>query len=703
MNNENNNNTVPGPTSARGELPTIEAVRALGLSMELDEARLVLTCLSRVIASGRSKSREKVAQMNRGVLACCRVEGVRDGEPVSAAHPELSEFGWPAGQTALRKLGIDHLLLERYWARARTRASDASLPLNWVLAFVPAPLWSAVLTVIRWGPAEAGMRLEDAVIDLAQRPLATRSRRRSEDATLSAGTINTRITGIHHLFSALVELRARALTSSNSGLSLELLEPWSSKPERPDLDLCGAKWAQIDTSGPSFDEARRLLTRLDAEVRAAPRHSRYHRLRRRAIAALLLAHGPRVEALRMLNVADYLPEHNFGDGEVGPAVVYRPGKTRAANERHVLALPAEAAAWLEEWIRYTGRELGQAGSPMWPHRKPKQGQPILRLNASAFARTISGHQATDGTGSTPLLQRGEDPYIGYNPHAYRHTAYQIARRAGAQAKLEDPHSYAHVSPDDFAAAVVGHDLVRSVGDIYRDLNPEHLARIAIGYAWSDLRVQPTQLGPDLAAIEEACERVELLNAALAELTVELGETERRQGVIVRESAKLAGDELEAARLQSNTLVFELAGLQSEVAMTRSRLELARLDLEHALENDVVHEGETDDSHAERLEEMSARARAALAADILAGDDQLSVRELSRIVGTTEKTINSWVRNGFPARRQPLWEDGAWTADARGIRALPVVCLKRESLTPIQRERLLLTQLRHARTSTRQAA
>jgi hypothetical protein len=106
--NVDSDNSIPQPTSARLELASVEAVRALGLDMGLDEARLVHVALSGVIASGRSKSREKVAQMNRGVVACCRVEGMRDGELVAAAHPELSEFGWPSGQTAFRKLGIDH-------------------------------------------------------------------------------------------------------------------------------------------------------------------------------------------------------------------------------------------------------------------------------------------------------------------------------------------------------------------------------------------------------------------------------------------------------------------------------------------------------------------------------------------------------------------------------------------------------------------
>ena len=382
--------TAPEPTSARHELPTVAAVRSLGLEVGLDEARLVLVALSGVIGSGRSKSRDKVAQMTRGLLACCHVEGFRDGEPIAAAHPELSEFGWPSGRRAFDELRIDHRVLESYWQTARRRATDACVPLEWVLAFVPASLWPAVLTVICWGPGEAAWRLEEAVVALAQRPLEVKTRRRAPTATLSAGTIETRITGAHNLFTVLVALRERALGSCDPGLPLSLLEPWLSKPARPDVEECGAVWAHIDTAGPSLEEAQTLLRRLNAEVAAARPSCWYLKLRRRIIAGLLLAHGPRVDALHRLDVADYLPGHNFGDGTIGPALVYRPGKTRAADEQHILALPGELATWLEKWIEATGRTTGDQDSPLWSHRKPKHGQSIKRLNASAFARLISG-------------------------------------------------------------------------------------------------------------------------------------------------------------------------------------------------------------------------------------------------------------------------------------------------------------------------
>jgi len=67
-----------------------------------------------------------------------------------------------------------------------------------------------------------------------------------------------------------------------------VLEPWTFKPERPDIELCGAKEAHVDTAGPSFEEIRDLLKRLDQEVQGARKHSRYQ------------AGKPRAESLELV-------------------------------------------------------------------------------------------------------------------------------------------------------------------------------------------------------------------------------------------------------------------------------------------------------------------------------------------------------------------------------------------------------------------
>jgi integrase len=689
---ETNSWTIPEPRTARAELQAQGQVDTLGLGMTLTEARLVLTALSGMVARGRSKTRDKLAQMTSALVACCLIEGSRDGIAFPAAHPELARFGWPAGATALRRLGIDHILIERYWTRARTRSTDACLPLDWVLAFVPAPLWRAVLTVIEWGPGETGLRLEDAVIEMAQRPLEVQTRRRPAGSTISAGTITTRITGMLQLCDVLVELRSRATVSQNPGIPVELLAAWLVKPRRPNVELCGALWAQVETAGPSGDEARGLLQRLDDEVECARPKLRYWRMRRRVVGGLLCVHGQRVDAVHALNVVDYRPRHNFGDGTIGPAMVYRPGKTRAADEMHVLALPEELARWVEEWIAYTGRTVGQNTSPMWPHRKPKPGRPIQRLNASAFARLISGHAAKDGTGSLPLLPRGNDRYQGYNAHSFRHSCYRTMRRAGAEAKLRATHRYGEQTPDDFARAVVGHDLIRGVGDVYRDLDQSHLSRVAICLAWEELRDRPKRLALDPAAIDDACDRVEQLLGGLAGAVKELNAIEDEQRRLTCKRSRLVGDARETAILESNMLVFALARIQHEIATVNGALGKARDNLEQALDQEAEIEIRDEHAYCEALTRAKDRAAQVLVID-MGGEGTLSVKDVSVILDKTCQTINTWIRTG---RETSFWRGDAWTIDRQGHRALPIRQLAQAALTLLQQERLLLARLRQTR-------
>ena len=88
---------------------------------------------------------------------------------------------------------------------------------------------------------------------------------------------------------------------------------------------------------------------------------------------------------------------------------------------------------------------------------------------------------------------------------------------------------------------------------------------------------------------------------------------------------------------------------------------------------------------------------ALVAD-RSSEEALSVREVATIVGKPTQTVNAWIRKRKPT---PLWSPDSWTANERGVRALPIGQLNEAALTGLQRERLLLAQLRHRR--PRQAA
>lgn len=231
-----------------------------------------------------------------------------------------------------------------------------------------------------------------------------------------------------------------------------------------------------------------------------------------------------------------------------------------------------------------------------------------------------------------------------------------------------------------------------MGDIYRDLDQEHLARVAIEYAWRDLRRQPVLEAPDPVAINEACDRVELLIESLDTRGVTLRELQGTQLALERRIGTLAGETLQAAVLESNGLVFQLARFQAEVAGLRERLAQAQSDLECALREEVALPIISVDQHRNDLEAARLRAQDALAASPV-GRGAIRVKEMAAVLDTSVKTINTWIRVGFPARRRVLWESADWTVDAHGVRVMPLRALKREELTPIERERLYLIELR----------
>ena len=85
-----------------------------------------------------------------------------------------------------------------------------------------------------------------------------------------------------------------------------------------------------------------------------------------------------------------------------------PGKNRAHDEPYILPLPAELAAWIEAWIRYTGRAISETGQPFWPSRMPVAGRPVKRIGTTGLYCAIAGRPGSNGAGnSLPLLPRGE--------------------------------------------------------------------------------------------------------------------------------------------------------------------------------------------------------------------------------------------------------------------------------------------------------
>ena len=188
----------------------------------------------------------------------------------------------------------------------------------------------------------------------------------------------------------------------------------------------------------------------------------------------------------------------------------RPGKSWDDDEVHVLPLPELVAGWLREWIRITKRELGDE-SPLFPSKMPKPGVEVQPLTEIGFYGAIAGRDDANGRGTRALIPLDGNPYLGYRPHAYRHTAQQLIQRAAVEVKAENPGAYDHLTPEDFSRAVLGHTLTRSTPDVYRDLDRRRLTYAVVDKAWEILWGEgTTRMGLDPAAITQSRDRVRSL-------------------------------------------------------------------------------------------------------------------------------------------------------------------------------------------------
>ena len=388
----------------------------------------------------------------------------------------------------------------------------------------PLDLWAPIATLISWGPDIVEVRMEQAVKEMARQPTTRAGRRRPAGSHLSKGTIECRITGVWQLLDAVIGVRTTCRNRT---------QPQPRHRHRQRLDA--------QTQAHQLNHARRspvrpgqLRTRYRT-VRQTPagtrpesphRRTRIPRQRRRLIFSLLCLYGARVDALRTLRVEDYFPAYRFSDGTTGAALRIYPGKSWDHDQPHYLPLPPQLAEWIEQWINFTGREIGQNGEPLFPNLNPTTAnKPYTYLGQAAFYSAIAGN--TKGQwGCRALLPTGEDPHIGWHPHAFRHTAYQLAIRAAIKYQSEHPTQYPHIHPEEFAKALLAHKLGGTVSATYRDLNREALSVAIVPYMWTVLYDDGAiKRGPDPARIKAAREHHEALQATMSAVRADLAENE----------------------------------------------------------------------------------------------------------------------------------------------------------------------------------
>jgi hypothetical protein len=696
--NTNSISALPAPCRALTELPDQQTVDAAGIGLPLEMARLVSCVIFRQAARGRSKSRSTIHETIMALVFLGRQPVERNGEVQPAPFPDLATSRWPQGREVFRRLGITNRDLEAYCRSARQRADDACLPLEWALALVPAAIWPMVAKVIEWGPEQVALRMEWAVTAMAQTTTQRDRRRRPAGSPLSLSTIDHRVTGLWQMLGVLLELRSIAATSPV--LPLAPLDGWTVKPRRIDPRDFGAREAGQDNSGPSVEVCATRLRELAAEAATSRRGEGYLKRRRVLLMALLCLFGGRADAFRTTRVEDYLPNHRYPDGMIGPVLRIFPAKTWDPDEAHYLPLPSDLAGWIESWIGFTGRQIGQLDEPLFPSRKPKPGRPNQPLTEHGFFTAVAGARQPGGTGSRPLLPMGDDPYLGWRVHAYRHTAYQAATQAAANLQHEDSTFFPHIHPQEFAKAIVGHHLVRDVGAIYRDLDRQLLSRAVVDEMWRVLYDDGVRRrGPDPNRVRRAREQRDALQLTITALGHHIRDLEAR--------AAQAADRLGGARDESRRIQLQLQAAELRLDANAQRDELRRHE-----DTLAQADGELADATATLVpipDHISNAEHARQLADALGRPgadvpvtppvrlaDELTIRDAAELFGVDAHSIGRWRNHGFPRHRPLPWYGGeeAWHDHTQKDRRLRVGAINVDGLTEPQRQ--MLEQLRLGR-------
>ena len=693
--NEHSNLTRTAPRRAVLELPDQAAVDAAGINLDLERARLVSCVIFRQAARGRSKTRMSLYDTIMGLVFLGRQAIERNGTPQPAPFPDLPTNRWPQGKEILRHLGITHRDLEAYCGDARRRADDACLPLEWALAFFPAAIWPMIACLIEWGPEHVGLRMEWAAETMAKTPRQRTTRRRTAGEPLSDSTVQRYINGVWQLMDVLIELRS--IATKSPVLPLDLLDAWTTKPKPIDARAHGARPAELDNSGPSLEACSTRLKELRAEARVTTQRNGYVKRRRALWMELLCLFGAREDAFLNTRVEDYIPGHRYPNSDTGPVLRIYPAKTWDPDEAHYLPLPAEVAGDIEEWIAFTGRTIGQPGEPLFPSRKPKPGTTNTYMTTHGFYNGVAGAHQKGGTGSYALLPRGDDPFIGYHPHSFRHTALQLAVRAASNLQRADAMFFPHVHPQEFGKAIVGHELVTEVGGVYRDLDRQLLCRAVVDEMWRLLREDGVlRRGPDPEQIRRAREQRDTLQTTIRALGGYIRELEAK--------AAQATDRAAGIRDQNRSLKLQLQGAQLQLEARAKRDELAQL--ERSLDR---AEAELDDAKTTLVpipDHISDAEHARQIADALGQPsasqpgappvyltDEISVNDAAELFAVDEHTIRRWRKHGFPKHRPTPWYGGeeAWHDHTQKDRRLRVGAINLDGLTQTQLQ--LLEQLR----------
>jgi hypothetical protein len=384
-----------------------------------------------------------------------------------------------SGRTALKRLGTSQdALRERLRALEDRHGTFAAFDPELLQVFFPIALWGVITTMITDGPKTACERAQHAIRLYARTTVRATKRRREGPPARSTGELYR--TFFRKVFSIFVDL-------SVAEFPFALLSKWTAVPK---LEMPDAEWHDgLDTQGPrpellrqkfralNNDIARRLGVEPGEDELAALEAMPWERakaaglallLRARVVLGLMVLLGGRVQAIADLLLSDYVKER-IGpppDYRTGPALLLRPGKRLPANRVRPKPIPPEFAAMIDTYLAYMRRAIADARANA-PHKCPTRMPddfPLLIANrytlsplgARGIRDLLSGVAYAERNFRRPLIAResgfNQDlpaekrAWIGYHPHAYRHTNSPMAERAGELWELAHPTTGAQPKP-----------------------------------------------------------------------------------------------------------------------------------------------------------------------------------------------------------------------------------------------------------------
>ena len=556
--------------------------------------RVVEVVLSVYLGEGRSRRAADVYCLSRTLAACGRTDIIRDGTVVAAPFPQLREMPWPDGGKAMRALGLTRPQLSDLWRQAQhEQGSMAVLDREILTTLVPLELWAVLAALIAEGPGIVVERLERYLLELAMR-LVPPSRARRPGATHSKRSLTTFATTLRRVMGILSDLHRRGAVHPS-------LDAWGAPPR---VKVPRAAAANTDRSAPARHQLRHTYRMLDeaykerfgvergddelAVIEALPADQLVARGawrlgRNRALFGLLCVTGSRIGAALALMVSDFDPEHVDPDGNVGPAIALRPGKTMDADDIRWKPLPVGAGRIIQAHVLLTRRLAVETDGPGEFTRRRRLGLPedyplfpasIKHLerpwHSSGFYEALAGRVTRPPARQTPWFgvvrystltnHTSSDGKLGYSPHTLRRAALQMVREGGQEYCEERRLPF---GPEVIASALLDHE-IRSDPYGYADLNTLHgrerLSRLGAQIAWEMLATdRGARKLKNAAAYHDAIRKRDILQAELDRQSREIAAAVQQARAARKVPADLLLDLLandERVELQTRLAVIE---------------------------------------------------------------------------------------------------------------------------------------------------